>query len=117
VSEQFLTDWGEQILTDDLPSGDQLELNSIPIPDPMSGVYFLYSGGDLLYIGSTTHLFRRLHEHRYSIPLLDAYAFIPAGKIWMHELEAFYILLLKPPFNTVMPRTPGLRLWRHRSAQ
>lgn len=68
-----------------------------------SGVYFLWRGNELRYIGKTTHIQSRLasHEgHGFPCNEWDSYSFLECPADVMSSIEDFYIRELQPPDNT-----------------
>jgi hypothetical protein len=65
------------------------------------GVYFLWCGDELLYVGQTIHFGRRIGDHEYQrrIPF-EWSTFIVCPDEWTRlDLEAAYIRLYRPPYN------------------
>lgn len=80
------------------------ELRGLPRDIPVrqgGGVYFLWGGLDLLYIGQTVHFGRRIGDHEYQrrVPF-DWATYIVCADFYVRiELEAAYIRLHRPPYN------------------
>lgn len=70
-----------------------------------SGVYFLYSGDQLAYVGQSKKLRYRLYRHgfpnhtRRPVSWLTHYAVIPVPVEWLDPVENFFIHLYEPPLN------------------
>lgn len=100
------------------------ELRTLPSDanDYESGLYFLWSGGVLQYVGKATILAYRLYRHqrahkyqpvrsfswekripydRYTCLVIDSsYELSDRLRAQLIELEAEYIAAYRPPFNT-----------------
>ena len=62
------------------------------------GVYFLYDGDELVYIGTTDNLYRRIGEHiAQGKKIFDRFEFYPTTD--RIRLEGFLIQTLKPKYN------------------
>lgn len=62
----------------------------------MKGVYFLLKGEDVIYIGQSVNMERRLTDHCFKD--YDAFVFVPSDN--REDLEAEMIRLIKPIGNT-----------------
>lgn len=65
----------------------------------VSGVYFLFKGDDLLYIGQSKNLMRRLGDHASQINF-DSYAIFPCPSEDLDHTERSLILKFLPPLNS-----------------
>jgi hypothetical protein len=76
------------------------ELAALPEPDHVrgSGVYFLWLGGSLKYVGRATKVYRRVstHTHRGSFDWATAIACNPLDSV---ILEAIHIIAYRPSLN------------------
>ena len=63
-----------------------------------SGVYFLFSGNELVYIGQTRNLYHRLAAH-IKEKQFDTFEFIEVDGIVLNSMEATLIDYFKPPLN------------------
>jgi hypothetical protein len=65
------------------------------------GVYFLWSGDELLYIGQTALFGRRIGDHEYQrrIPFEWTTFIVCPDQGARVELEETYIRLYRPPYN------------------
>lgn len=65
-----------------------------------SGVYFLFQGQEIVYVGQSADVLRRIGEHISDrLKVFDGVAFIPCqalNRVWMEEQ---YIKRLKPRYN------------------
>lgn len=70
-----------------------------------SGVYFLFKGDDLVYVGQSVDVHARLKHHRGAGFLYtqwwDRVAVIECAPRRLEAMENAYILALKPRFNLV----------------
>lgn len=79
---------------------DLNELDLIPVKR-QRGIYFLYRGTELVYIGQTTHLLPRLGNHiDDNSKEFDFYKFLEInGNINLDSIERDYIMKYKPIYN------------------
>jgi hypothetical protein len=89
-------------LPKDLASGPLSVREILQIPAPAKiGIYFLFSGSNLQYVGQSSNVFLRVasHERAKAIPF-DHWTFIPASlEKDLDYIEADYIRTHQPPFN------------------
>ena len=97
-------------LEDNMFSLEELRKNRIKTQPLQTGIYFLFLGDEIIYIGSTNCLHRRLGEHSFGRAhgtrlsdlrkVFDSYIFIPyEDTVLMLEDEFSYITQFKPPYN------------------
>lgn len=68
-------------------------------------VYFLFRGGEIIYIGQTIDIHGRMTSHKHSASLYyDYFRFIVCPEIKLLEYEARLIAYFRPPFNTSKPK-------------
>lgn len=73
------------------------------------GVYFLFDKGELVYIGESDNLFRRIGQHIYEKrKVFDAFEIYPCAD--RKRLEGFLIRLLHPKYNI----SEGMSDWTSR---
>ena len=85
-------------------------LPDIPASQPIyigAGVYFLFHKGEVVYVGVTNNILRRLGEHAKD-KRFDAYSYIPIDGNEATELELKFIRQLKPRYNDA-----GSQRWAH----
>lgn len=70
-----------------------------PISLPDSGVYMLFRDGELIYIGRSSELPRRITNHRRAGREFDEVRAIPCDYATAEWLEAELIRTLQPPEN------------------
>ena len=64
-----------------------------------SGVYFLYDGEELVYIGQSDNIYRRIGQHIYEAEKkFDSFCFYPAGEERI-ILESYLINKFHPKYN------------------
>lgn len=75
---------------------------SVPISYPLRGVYFLIDGEEIVYVGRTPNVFRRVGEHLGRAPR-ERYYLLPLGPdvsdTELGWLERRYIDRFKPRLN------------------
>ncbi|MFN7185441.1 MAG: hypothetical protein ACK5VE_03605 [Alphaproteobacteria bacterium] len=81
------------------------------------GVYFLYDGDDLLYVGQSRNVYNRIAAHH--VQGFNRAEVLPCDPEMLDDLEGFIINLLRPPQNGELTgktkgrkATPYSRLWR-----
>ncbi len=83
------------------------EINKFPIPSD-AGIYFLFLGRRLQYIGQSSKVFSRIAKHRNSdLIAFDNWRFLPVELCDLDAIEAAYIRAHRPPHNVGVRR--GLR--------
>jgi len=79
-------------------------LRGTETPPCESGIYFLFVGDDLTYVGRSRYLSKRLEEHHKTMHQPhDCWAWIVAPDLVIQHLELNYWLRFKPPYNVVCP--------------
>tara|TARA_X000001036_G_C20140235_1_gene586998 strand:- start:107 stop:472 length:366 start_codon:yes stop_codon:yes gene_type:complete len=63
-----------------------------------SGVYFLFDGDELIYIGQTINEYQRVAGH-FNDKIFDSYTFMPCLKEELNTIESVYIDHFKPKLN------------------
>ena len=82
---------------------DAIRASRVPY-EPVCGVYFLFMGDALLYIGQSIDVHARLSNHRKSSPFVfDSFHVEPCHKDKLNALESIYINTHLPPENTKIP--------------
>lgn len=68
------------------------------------GIYFLYSCGQLVYVGQAVNVHMRVLGHiSEGTKQFDSFGWIPFPEGDLDEFEANYIIELKPPLNKSLP--------------
>jgi excinuclease UvrABC nuclease subunit len=80
----------------------QIIERSCPIEPPTPGVYFLIYEGQIIYVGQSMDVCNRHIQHR-SEKRFDRLTYILCPVELLNDLEAAYIMLLKPPLNVMLP--------------
>ena len=86
---------------------DILENSSIYIHDGFRycGIYFLIEDNEIVYIGKSIDVKKRLKQHAdYSEKLFNRIFFVQCDKNELNKLEAYYILKFRPKYNIAIPR-------------
>lgn len=88
----YFTD--EQIISAAVPS--------YPIDnfDHHCGVYFLMRDKQIIYVGQTLTIGRRISEH---LRMPDSVAWVETPRIWKEAIEAYYINRILPEKNLKIP--------------
>lgn len=68
---------------------------------PVCGVYFLFRGGALIYIGRSRDMVRRVASHRTNGREFDKWSFMPLPEDETATIEAALIRSLNPEQNTM----------------
>lgn len=80
-----------------------------------SGVYFLYQGDEIVYVGQANHVYSRVGEHKKAGKILfDSFSFISLNGRDADDLESKYILKLQPEHNAVVPLYVNITTLRNR---
>lgn len=70
------------------------------VPYQVPGVYMLFLGSELQYVGRSVHIYRRLNDHNRASMLWDRFKIIPcADSVKAADMEQSLIAKHKPPFN------------------
>lgn len=92
-------------------------------PPAEQGVYALFLGGVVQYVGQARNVQRRLRQHRQDGLQFDEYATAaPLPSLFLSEIEAFYMALFDPPVNVgssflgiatqrILPEARAGKLW------
>lgn len=68
------------------------------------GIYFLFKGQEIVYIGQAIDVPTRIRQHmRTKTQGFDSYTYIDCDKNELNEWEAFYILTFTPVGNKIIP--------------
>lgn len=71
---------------------------AIPIGTQI-GVYFLIKDDEVVYVGQSTEILRRIGAHKKDGKDFDSFAFIECGKADLNRIETKYITALVPELN------------------
>ncbi len=66
-------------------------------------VYFLISGGEIVYVGRSVDVFKRLGDHSsgYEKKVFDSYFCIKTNEKNVSKIEKKYIIKFKPKYNNI----------------
>lgn len=115
-----MVDWGDYPTLDDWFHAHRqrfiVEVDRLPrLPHKMNdgpwceGVYFLFLGDELVYVGQAKYIRQRLNRHGYPPPQrhhvdwFDHYACLWAPRMYLDSVESYYIHRLDPPRNIKLP--------------
>lgn len=97
---KFSEDELPQMITNigyDLPSISNILLNAQNI-DNSCGIYFLIKGTEIVYIGQSVSVLKRIETH-FSNKDFDSFSFLPCKKEMLDVVESLYIHLIEPKYN------------------
>lgn len=76
--------------------------------DEQCGVYFLIFGGEIVYVGMSTNVMRRLEQHVRNAEIsFDSYYWTPCDAKDLHRLERAYIHAFGPRVNALICKLPA----------
>jgi hypothetical protein len=79
---------------------DRMTILSATIPcTSRSGIYFLEVGAEIVYVGQSVDVLKRISRHITDGKRFDSYAFISCPPEDMDRLEKLYITALLPDWN------------------
>lgn len=84
--------------------------NSFPVPQSFSngiGVYFLIKDNEIVYIGKSVDLRKRLGTHKRRIDFNRVFIIPHTGKDWLIDIEITYIKKFQPILNQCV--NPNMR--------
>lgn len=90
----------------------EIDLNTLPSTSVrrLKGVYFLYRGLKLVYIGSSANIVQRIVNHTKDKEF-DSYKFIEInGNINILEVESGFIKKYQPEYNYIHTLKPNKKL-------
>jgi len=70
-------------------------------PSQFSGIYFLFNGDQLIYIGQTKSALRRMSSHQSSKGF-DSIVFVSIDNNLLDDVERALVCGFKPPLNRVL---------------
>lgn len=88
--------------------GPDMELHERKSDGPealVSGVYFLFGGPTLVYVGKSGYVKQRIHQHRSVWRPFTHWGVVPMPHPLLDAIEAAYICALRPEQNTFVPIT------------
>lgn len=63
------------------------------------GVYFLFKGDDVVYVGQSVNVFSRVASHKSGSKDFDGFTYVQCDKRHLDFLESLYIHALRPRLN------------------
>lgn len=75
---------------------------------PCSGVYFLFEGDEVVYVGQGANPMARINTHLID-KKFDSYYVVPCDEENLNQTEAEYITKYLPKYNKSMPQSPSSR--------
>lgn len=63
------------------------------------GIYFLFKGNDIIYIGQSVDVFSRIGQHRRAHVDFEYFSFVWCDKMDLNSTELNYILYYNPILN------------------
>jgi hypothetical protein len=90
---------------------DRLYLQTVAAPPRICGVYFLFDGLELVYVGQSLNLHRRVISHvEQGVKKFDRFSFLVCPPSDKFPLEHLYISKFKPKYNMLEMRYKEPRL-------
>jgi len=71
-----------------------------PIDPPEAGIYLLFCGEEVVYVGRSSHVRERVEQHR-GTKEFDSFAMVPVEEEAQTWVEKSLIQALKPKYNKV----------------
>lgn len=93
--------WRGLIVGRDMPRYDRQEDRSLFF----TGVYFLFDGDTLQYVGQSGHIAGRIRQHRNTWRPFTSWGAIEVPHDLLSHVETAYLCALRPPQNAIIP--PG----------
>lgn len=94
----LLKQWRAFIVGPDMPRYDRYDS-----PSRTDGVYFLFEGEDLLYVGQSTFVMKRIEQHRNSWRPFSHWGCLHVPGNLLKIVETAYIRVLRTPQNRYVP--------------
>lgn len=95
---------------EDAPHSVEEILGSALPAESFCGVYFLIADGEVVYVGQSKDVFKRVSTHRSGDKQFDSFSYIACGKDDVDRLEALYIAMLMPRHNYSLARSRHVAL-------
>lgn len=108
ASNQLLVEIAHKVVATEDPSADgrfipieAIHTHSIKFEDTLvCGIYFLIDRGEIVYVGQSIDVFKRIRDHRQEgYKIWDRFSMIPVRKEKLTEVERWYILHFRPRYN------------------
>lgn len=69
----------------------------------MIGIYFLLKDKEIVYVGQSIDIDRRIKDHSYNGKDFDSFEYIECDKSDLTRLETLYIVKFQPMLNKIIP--------------
>ena len=79
---------------------DEIIANRTQLTSQITGIYFLYRNEEIVYIGQSRNLHRRIIQHCYGKEF-DSYSYIQCDESELNDLEFEFIAKHKPMYNSL----------------
>lgn len=91
----------KQILDAAMPQfqGDRCSIERWSHYPRVCGIYFLVCNKQIVYVGQSNCIPRRIFQHRDNLVEFDSLSWFEAPMIWLKDIESYYIDRIKPPYN------------------
>jgi hypothetical protein len=76
---------------------------NIPLTS-VRGIYFLFDGKDIVYVGQSVNMNYRVGQHVVSDKEFDSWNYVEIKAECLDEYEAEYIMHLQPKYNKAIPK-------------
>ena len=76
-----------------------MKIPSTRMPARLMGIYFLYNGDELIYIGQSRSILSRIGQHVKGGKSFDSYTFVECDEEDLDSMEAGYIKHYHPSMN------------------
>lgn len=104
----YLVEMARKVVATENPSADgryapveAIHTHSIRFEDTLvCGIYFLIDQGEIVYVGQSVDVFKRIREHRQEgYKKWDRFSMIPVREEKLTEVETWYIQHFRPRYN------------------
>jgi predicted GIY-YIG superfamily endonuclease len=85
-------------------SREEIVDGAIPI-SVVCGIYFLIRGEQIVYVGQSTNVLRRIARHIYDGKTFDSFTISPCAAADLDRLESVYITALYPEENMALGKS------------
>lgn len=86
------------------------EINDLPaMPRSQVGIYFLYQGLLVVYVGKTTEFYGRMSSHAAGEFIFDSIRFLPLAESALDMMEREYIARFAPMYNKMHNKRIGTK--------
>lgn len=67
------------------------------------GIYFLVANKEIIYVGQSNRIPRRIFQHRDNLVEFDSLAWFEAPELFLSTIESYYITRIRPRLNRGSP--------------